>query len=88
MTQYLYPQNLTAKANLWLWGMRDFIILCIALVISIVLLVELGWLIPAALTLCYAFLTIKKDDLTILDFIKYAVKYFIAVQQYYEWEEE
>ena len=85
MNQYLYPQNLKAKANMWLWGMRDFIILCIAVLISVVLLVEFGWLVPAAITLCYSFLTIRKDDLTILDFIKYAVRYFISKQQYYEW---
>jgi len=30
MTQYLYPQNLKATANLWLWGLRDFCILGIA----------------------------------------------------------
>ena len=28
MTHYLYPKNLKAKANLWLWGMKDFLILC------------------------------------------------------------
>ena len=65
--------------------MKDFVILCIALLISVVLFVEFGWLIPAALTLCYAFLTIKKDDVTVLDFIKYAVRYFMSKQQYYEW---
>lgn len=85
MTQYLYPQNLTAKAELWLWGMRDFIILCTATVASVVLLVELGWYVPAALTLCFAFLTIRKDDITVLDYIKYAGRYFISTQQYYEW---
>ena len=85
MNQYLYPQNLTAKSYIWLWGMKDFVILCIALLISVVLFVEFGWLIPAALTLCYAFLTIKKDDVTVLDFIKYAVRYFMSKQQYYEW---
>ena len=26
MTPYLYPQNLKATANLWLWGLRDFAI--------------------------------------------------------------
>ena len=51
--------------------MKDFIILCIAVLISVALLVKFGWLIPAAITLCYAFLTIRKDELTILDFIKY-----------------
>ena len=25
MTQYIYPQNLRAKANLWLWNLRDFL---------------------------------------------------------------
>ena len=85
MTQYLYPQNLTAKLNIWLWGMKDFIILCIALLITVALLVEFGWLIPTAITMCYAFLTIRKDDLTVLDFIKYAVRYFMSKQQYYEW---
>ncbi len=85
MTQYLYPQNLTAKANLWLWGMKDFIIIVSAAILSVVLLVEFGWLIPAAGTLCYAFLTIRKDEITVLDYIKYAVRYFISKQQFYEW---
>lgn len=40
MTHYLYPKNLKAKANLWLWGMKDFLILCVLAVVSIVLLVE------------------------------------------------
>ena len=47
-TRYLYPQNLKATANLWLWGLRDFIILCIAALASVVALVELRLLLPAA----------------------------------------
>ena len=27
MTTYIYPQNLRAKANLWLWSLRDFLII-------------------------------------------------------------
>lgn len=85
MARFLYPQNLKAKANMWLWGMRDLIILGICALLSVVAAVELGWLIPAAGTLCFGFLTIRKEDLTILDFIKYAIRYFISGQQYYEW---
>ena len=48
MTQYLYPQNLKAKANLWLWGLRDFTILCVAILLSAVVLVHSGILLPAA----------------------------------------
>ena len=53
MTQYLYPQNLTAKSNIWLWGMKDFVILCIAVLISVVLFTSFGWLIPAVITMIY-----------------------------------
>lgn len=66
--------------------MKDFVILCIAVLVSVVLFVEFGWLVPAAITMCYAFLTIRKDELTVLDFIKYAVRFFISKQQYYEWQ--
>ena len=55
MTQYLYPQNLKATANLWLWGLRDFCILGIAALLSIVALVQLRIVIPAAATLCAGF---------------------------------
>lgn len=85
MTSYLYPQNLKAKANLWLWGMRDFSILAVSALLSVVILVQLRFLIPAVVTLCFGFLTIRMDDTTVLDFIRYAVRYFISTQQYFEW---
>ena len=86
MTQYVYPQNLKATANLWLWSLKDFTILGVSLLLSIVVLVQFRWLIPIVVTLCYGFLTIRMDETTILDFIKYAVRYFISTQQYYEWK--
>ena len=86
MKQYLYPKNLKSKANLWLWGMRDFILVCASALLSIFALVELGWLIPAALTLCFAFLTVRKDEMTVLEYLKYAIRYFLTDQQYNEWK--
>lgn len=87
MTQYLYPQNLKAKANLWLWGLRDFTIMCIAILLSAVMLVNSGILLPAAVSLCYGSLTIRAaDETTILDYLRYAVRYFLTTQQYFEWE--
>ena len=85
MTQYLYPQNLKATANLWLWGLKDFCIIGIAALISVVMLVHLKFIVAAAVTLGYAFLTIRLDDTTVMDYIRYAVKYLISTQQYYEW---
>lgn len=81
MTQYLYPHNLKAGANLWMWSLKDFAILGIVALLSIVALVQLRIVMPATATLCYGFLTIRLDDTTILDFMKYAVRYFISTQQ-------
>ena len=85
MTTYLYPQNLKATANLWLWGLRDFAILCVAALLSVLALVQLHFMVPAAATLCFAFLTIRMEDTTVLDFLRYAVGYFISSQQAFEW---
>ena len=85
MTTYLYPQNLKATANLWLWGLRDFAILCVAALLSVLALVQLHFMVPAAVTLCIAFLTIRMDDTTVLDFLRYAASYFISSQQNYDW---
>lgn len=85
MKEYLYPQNLKAKANLWLWNLKDFAIIGIGALLSIVALVNLGWTIPAVATLLYAFLTIRLDETTMLDYIKSAIELLITTQQYYEW---
>ena len=85
MTQYIYPQNLKATANLWLCGLRDFCIIGIAALLSVVILVYVQFFVPAVVTLCYAFLTIRMDDTTVLDYMKYAVKFLISTQQYFEW---
>ena len=85
MTRYIYPQNLKARANLWLWGMRDFVILCVAALLSVVVLVQFGWLVPAANTLAFAFLTIRHDDVTVLDYLRWAVRYFLTTQQLFFW---
>ena len=86
MTQYLYPQNLKATANLWLWRLRDFVILGVAALLSIVLLVRLRMAVPLALTLCFGFLTIRLEDSTVLDFLMHAVRFFLSTQQYFEWK--
>lgn len=78
MTHYLYPQNLKASANMWFWSLKDFAILGIAALLSIVMLVELRFLLPAAATLCFAFLSIRMDETTILDYLRYAARYFLT----------
>ena len=84
--QYLYPQNLKSQAKLWLWNLRDLIIIGIALLLSVQAIAQLKLVLPLALTLGYAFLSIRFEDNTVLDFIRRGIRYFITSQQYFEWK--
>lgn len=85
MKTYMYPENLKAKTNMWLWSLRDFAILAVALLLSALAMAELGLMFPAAFTLCFGFLTVRIGDTTILDYLINAVRFFITAQQYFEW---
>ncbi len=82
---YIYPQNLKAKPHLWLWGLRDFVILALCVLLSLVLLVHSGLMLSLALTLCFAFMTIRMEDTTVMDYLGYATRHFIISQKIYEW---
>lgn len=82
---YIYPENLKARPKMWFWSLKDFVIIGIGALISIVCLIHLHKIVPAAIVLTYGFLTIRLDDATLMDFIKYAVRYFITTQQDYRW---
>lgn len=88
MKIYIYPQNLKATANIWLWSLKDFAVIAVMLLISVVSLAKIHFVIPLVITVCYAFLTISYGDITVLDYIKYAFKYFVSSQQYYQWQEK
>lgn len=85
MKIYIYPQNLKSGAKLWLWSIRDFIIICLGLILSVVILTQLWTFLPFAITSAYAFLTIRKEDITVMDYLFCAVKFFITAQQLYIW---
>lgn len=86
--QYLYPQNLKSQAKLWLWNLRDIAIIGTALLVSVLAIAQLKFVLPLGLTLAYAFLTIRLEDNTVLDYIKRGFRYFVTSQQYYEWKSE
>jgi hypothetical protein len=81
----MYPDNLKAKAILWLWELRDIAIIGIGLLISVFALSQLGFMPPIVITAVYTFLTIQFEDTSILNFIRYAFNFFILKQQLFEW---
>ena len=84
---FIYPDNLKAKATLWLWGLRGVGILGVGFLLSILAIAQTGILLPLVVTVLYAFLSIRLEGSSILDFLRYAVYFLILKQQYYEWGE-
>lgn len=82
---FIYPDNLTAKATLWLWELKDLAVVGVGLLLSVLALASWGLLPPLVLTVLYAFLSIRMEDASILDFLRNAVSFLFLRQQLYEW---
>ena len=82
---FIYPNDLKAKPTLWLWALRDVAVTGVCLVLSVLALVELGILLPLICTVLYAFLSIRLEGASILDFLRYAMCFLFLKQQYSEW---
>ena len=87
MKQYIYPQNLKSQAQLWLWRLKDLVVLGAALLVSVLALSQLRFFLPLALTMVFALLTMRFDVTSVLDYIKRAARYFVTTQQFYVWRQ-
>ena len=85
---YLYPNNLKGRPMLWLWHMKDVVVIGIILLLSIFILIQFNLILPLALTAIYAILTLRLEHLSILDFIVYAINFFILEPQAFTWHKE
>ena len=50
MRSYIYPENLRASVKLWFWSVRDFIIICAGIIVSVAVFANFWNVIPAAAT--------------------------------------
>jgi hypothetical protein len=82
---YQYPDNLKAKPTLWLWELKHITVLGMALLLSVLAFSQLRTPVLLAITAVGAFLTIRVDDITILDYIRNCINFFITKQQIYYW---
>ncbi len=82
---FIYPENLKAKPMLWLWELRDIGIIGVSFLLSVLALSQGIGMVPLVITVLFAFLTIRVDDSSILDFLRRAACFLILHQQYYEW---
>ncbi len=86
--QYIYPQNMRTQPKLWFWSLKDIIILGVALTLSVVSWASVGWAFPTVITVVFAFITMRLDDSSVLDYLRRAWRYFVSTQQYYEWRKK
>ena len=84
---YIYPDNLRAKAKLCLWELRDVAVIGIGFLLSVLALANGAGMFLLVLTVLYAFLSIRMEGASILDFLRCAVCFLFIHQQYYEWKE-
>lgn len=84
---FIYPNNLKAKAKLWLWELRDVAILGVGLILSVLALIHgLGGFL-LVVTVLFGFLSIRVEGASVLDFLRHAVNFLFLKQQYYEWSD-
>lgn len=84
---YIYPDNLKAKAKLWLWELKDVAVIGIGLLLSVLALTQGAGMFLLVVTVMYAFLSIRTDGASILDYLKCAVRFLFLHQQYFEWRD-
>jgi len=87
VTIYIYPDNLRAKPKLWLWELKDIVVIGVGALLSVLALAQGLGMFLLVLTVLYAFLSIRMEGASILDFLRCAVCFLFLHQQYYEWEE-
>ncbi len=82
---YIYPANLRAKPMLFLWELRDLAIILGAAIIAVLSVSQLGFTPPVFIVTVFAFLTIRFEDYSIMDFLSNACKFFLFRQQIFYW---
>ena len=83
---YIYPDNLKGKSTMFLWTLRDMLIVIIGAVLSAACAAVFDFIIPSVAVGVYAFLTIRIDnELNISDYICFAFRFFVTEQQIFYW---
>jgi len=86
MEMYIYPDNLKGKSTMFLWTLRDMLIIIIGAVLSAACAAVLHTIWLGVLVGVFAFLTMRIDnELNISDYMRFAFRFFVMVQQIFYW---
>lgn len=84
---FIYPSDLKAKPKLWLWELRDIAIVGVGLLLSVLAVTQGVGMLPLVVTVLFAFLSVRVEGTSVLDFLHHAMGFLILDQQYYEWRD-
>ncbi|MCL2488897.1 MAG: hypothetical protein FWE80_09465 [Oscillospiraceae bacterium] len=82
---YIYPSNLKARATLFLWRLKDVVIGILLIMLGAVMLSQTGSPVLLAAAAVYALLSIRFEENSVLDYMKYAFRFCVSKQQLYVW---
>ena len=82
---YIYPSNLKSRASLFLWQLKDIAIIVILTVLGVLMLSQTKSPVLLAIAAAYAFLSIRFEEKSILDYLRYAWCFCVSKQQFYLW---
>ena len=82
---YIYPDNMKGRSVLFLWQLRDLVIILLCVIVSVLIWIGMKTVLPLTLSVTAAFMFIRFDDLCILDYLKDAYRFCISTQQYFLW---
>ena len=85
---YLYPNDLKAKPTLWLWQLKDIVIIGATALVAVVIYTQFNIIHFLVMSAVYALLSLRFDDMSIMDFIINSCHFFILQPQTYTWEKE
>ena len=87
MRKYIYPQNLTARATMWLWQLNDLAAIGALCLAGVFCAAQFGTAAPLLCAAGYAFLTVRFEGQSIRDFLYSAAAYFFTPREF-SWDGE
>lgn len=80
---FYYPHNLSEKSTLFMWQIKDIVVLAILLIISVLIAILSSNIYPLLCPMIFAFLTIRVDNSSLFSYIKRIIKFFVSKQEFH-----
>ena len=82
---YIYLSNLRARATLLLWRLKDVVAGILLIMLGTVMLSQTGSPALLAVSAVYALLSVRFEDNSVLDYMRYAWRFCVSRRQFFIW---